>query len=116
MRPSADSAGKYGDRARRRDVSLTAELAVENEGVPADGVVPRASFLDLLVVRLSEEYDVDPQVIRRLGLAGLASFAGAPVQAFVPILVEKRLRAMLRRGRASGGPLVSPGASEAVAG
>ena len=50
------------------------------------------SFIDPLVVRLHAEYGVDPQAIRSLAVEVLATFAGARVQAFVPILVEKRLR------------------------
>jgi hypothetical protein len=75
---------------------VTAESVVENEGAPAALIPARRSFLDLLVVRLSAEYGVDPQLIRRQGAEWLESFAGARIQAFVPILVEKRLRTALR--------------------
>jgi hypothetical protein len=74
-------------------VSGTAEV-VESDAEPEALVAD--SFLERLVVRLSAEYGVEPQAIRRQGAEGIASFAGARVQAFVPILVEKRLREALR--------------------
>ena len=55
-----------------------------------------ASFIDPLVDRLHATYGGDRQAIRRLALDALAVFAGARVQAFVPILVEKRLRELCR--------------------
>ena len=54
------------------------------------------SFVDPLVDRLHAEYGVDPLAIRALALQVLSTFAGARVQAFVPILVEKRLREFYR--------------------
>ena len=77
-------------------MSVTAEAVAENDGTLEDLVPERGSFLDRLVVQLSAEYGVDPQAVRRRGAEVLASFAGARVQAFVPILVEKRLRQTLR--------------------
>jgi hypothetical protein len=55
-----------------------------------------ASFLDPLVDRLYAEFGADRQTIRALAMEALAEFAGARVQAFVPILVEKRLRQACR--------------------
>jgi hypothetical protein len=83
-------------------VSVIAEVAAQEHAAPGDPAPEGGSFLDSLVVRLSTDHDVDPQVIRRLGAEVLASFAGARVQAFVPILVEKRLRETLRGGRGLG--------------
>jgi Protein of unknown function (DUF3562) len=68
------------------------------------GVVPedddplplRTSFVDLLVTRIAQEYDADPAEVRVRAAGALAAFAGARVQAFVPILVEKRLRETYR--------------------
>ena len=77
-------------------MSVTAEVVAEDDGAPEGPVPEGGSFLDPLVVRLSMEYGVDREAIRRRGAAVLASFAGARVQAFVPILVEKRLRETLR--------------------
>ena len=77
-------------------MSLIAEVVAEDDGAPEDPGPEGGSFLDLLVVRLSAEYGVEPQAIRRRGAELLASFAGARVQAFVPLLVEKRLREILR--------------------
>jgi hypothetical protein len=85
-----------GRRGEEAQVSVTAEVVVENGGAPEDRVPEAGSSLDLLVVRLSAQYGVEPQSIRRHVAEGLAFFAGARVQAFVPILVEKRVRAMLR--------------------
>jgi hypothetical protein len=56
-----------------------------------------ASFVDGLVARVHAEFGVDPDHIRRVALEVLASFASARVHAFVPILVEKRLRQTFRR-------------------
>jgi hypothetical protein len=68
-------------------------------GTPGDRVPGGGAFLAPLVVRLAVEYGVDPEVVGRLGATVLESFAGARVQAFVPVLVEKRLRETLRRGQ-----------------
>jgi hypothetical protein len=94
---------------------MTAEVVVDDRAPEAPDP-KRGSLLDLLVVRLSAEYGIEPQVIRGQVAEGLAFFAGARVQAFVPILVEKRLREALR-GRT--GPRSTGAAheeSEAVAG
>jgi hypothetical protein len=80
---------------RRREVSVTAPaIAPEDGGTrnPPDA----ASFLAPLVERLHAEYGADRQTIRALAMEALAGFAGARVQAFVPILVEKRLRQACR--------------------
>jgi len=57
------------------------------------------SFVDHLVASVSQEYGVDPEGVRDRAAAALAAFAGARVQAFVPILVEKRLRESYRGHR-----------------
>ena len=76
-------------------MSVTATLVVaEEDEMP--GSPPRGTFLEPLVVRLHAEYGLDPQAIRSLASEVFASFAGARVQAFVPILVEKRLREHFR--------------------
>jgi hypothetical protein len=76
-------------------VSVTATVfAAEDDGArdaPAGG-----SFFEPLVDRLHAEYGGDRQAIRGLALEALGVFAGARVQAFVPILVEKRLRQACR--------------------
>ena len=77
-------------------MSVTTALVVENDGAPEDLDPRGGSFLDPLVVRLSAEYGVEPQAICRQAAERLRSFAGARVQAFVPILVEKRLRELYR--------------------
>ena len=64
-----------------------AEVAVRGTG----------SFVESLVARLHAEYGDDPATIRWHVEEVLATFAGAPVQAFVPILVEKRVRELYRR-------------------
>ena len=79
-------------------MSVIAEGAAQEHAAPGDPVLEGGSFLDSLVVRLSTEHGIDPQVIRRQATELLASFAGARVQAFVPILVEKRLRETLHGG------------------
>ena len=57
---------------------------------------PETSFVDHLVASISQEYGVDPEGVRNRAAAALAAFAGARVQAFVPILVEKRVRETYR--------------------
>ena len=65
----------------------------DNEPLPAP---PGTSFVDHLVASISQEYGVDAEGVRDRAAAALAAFAGARVQAFVPILVEKRLRESYR--------------------
>ena len=60
---------------------------------PVPGV---ESFVDSLVALLHAQYGVDPQAIRSRAAEVLETFAGARVQSFVPILVEKRLRELYR--------------------
>ena len=97
---------------RRREVSVTATVVVsEDDEMP--GSPARGTFLEPLVVRLHAEYGLDPLAIRSLATEVLASFAGARVQAFVPILVEKRLRELFR-ARGIGARLVAE--SQAVSG
>jgi hypothetical protein len=80
-------------------LSATAGVVGGHGGTPGDRVPGGGAFLAPLVVRLAVEYGVDPEVVGRLGATVLESFAGARVQAFVPVLVEKRLRETLRRGQ-----------------
>jgi len=82
-------------------VSVTAIQAVADElpPWPRDG-----GFIDALVTRLHTQYGGDPEAIRRLAAEAFASFVDAPVQAFVPILVEKRLRHVYRRVEDRPGP------------
>ena len=63
-----------------------------------DGPLPLGtSFVDLLATRIGQEYGADPAEVRARAAVALAAFAGARVQAFVPILVEKRVRETYRR-------------------
>ena len=63
-----------------------------------DGPLPLGtSFVDLLATRIGQEYGADPAEVREHAAVALAAFAGARVQAFVPILVEKRVRETYRR-------------------
>src|SRR3954447_10254532 len=102
-RTDAGTGGRQGDKGRR-EVSVTAVLVAEDDGLP-EGPVPRdGSFLDSLVARLSAQYGVDSRAVRSRAVEVLASFAGARVQAFVPLLVEKRLRDTFR-GRSGLGTI-----------
>jgi hypothetical protein len=74
-----------------------------------DGALDRAPtgdppFLGSLVARLHAEFGADPAEIRQLAGEVLTTFATARVQSFVPILVEKNLRATYRARRDAGGP------------
>jgi molybdopterin biosynthesis enzyme len=83
-------------------VSVTAVEPVEDGGMPGGPVPARESFLDPLVARLSALYGLEPREVRTLAAQVLASFAGARVRAFVPVLVEKRLRDTCRRPTGPG--------------
>jgi hypothetical protein len=52
--------------------------------------------VDLLVTRIAREHGADPAEVREQAAVALAACDGARVQAFVPILVEKRLRGTFR--------------------
>ncbi|MET0763543.1 MAG: hypothetical protein ABWY29_01665 [Blastococcus sp.] len=83
---------------------MTATVVIAgDDGAPKRPVPGVGSFVDPLVGRLHAEYGVDPQAIRSLAAEVLATFAGARVQAFVPILVEKRVREICRSGGAEAG-------------
>ena len=84
--------------------AVTAMLLAEDDGMPEGPVPGGGAFLDSLVARLSAQYGVDSRAVRSRAVEVLASFAGARVQAFVPILVEKRLRDTFR-GRSDLGTI-----------
>jgi hypothetical protein len=95
-------------------MSVTAAVVVAgDDGPPGGPVLGGAGFVGSLVSRLQAEYGVDADVLHRLATQTLDLFATAPVQAFVPILVEKRLRETcraLRSGVAGDGrPAVAGG-------
>ena len=75
---------------------MTAVVVAEDVGTPEGPVPGGGSFLDPLVAQLSAQYGVDPRVVLSRAGEVLASFAGARVQTFVPLLVEKRLRETFR--------------------
>ena len=77
-------------------MSVTVLVVAEDDGAPEGAVPGSGSFVDALVARLHAEYGVDLQAIRSQTAEVLATFAGARVQAFVPILVEERLRETFR--------------------
>jgi hypothetical protein len=89
-------------------VTATVVLAVDDG--PLGGPVPfGTSFVDSLVGRLHAEYGADRHELRRLAMEVLGTFATARVQAFIPILVEKRLRETYRALRDRGGTARSSG-------
>ena len=118
-RRSGDLSGSGGRRDRRRQgeapgVRDRRGSSSRCDGVP-DGPVHRSeSFLDPLVARLSAQHGLDPRAVRDLAVRVLASFAGARVRAFVPILVEKRLRETCR-GRAASGTIPAAHAESTAA-
>jgi Protein of unknown function (DUF3562) len=59
------------------------------------------SFVEPLVRRICAEYGAVREDVQRMARELLHGFAGARVQAFVPILVEKRLRESYRRLRSA---------------
>jgi hypothetical protein len=79
------------------EVSVTATLvATEDDGSFGATRPAGPPFVEALVARLHAEYGVDRVRLSRLADELLAGFATARVQAFVPILVEKRLRQICR--------------------
>ena len=83
-----------------RAVPATVAVVLAEVDVPLGG---RDPVVDSVVARLHAEFGVDPEHLRRLAVEVLGTFATARVQTFVPILVEKRLRATCRQLRAAGG-------------
>jgi hypothetical protein len=85
---------------------VAADDAAEDRGTPLTvvsvPVVPVGSVGEAVVARLHAEYGVDRDELRAQADAALASFASARVQAFVPILVEKRVRNAYRGLRHAG--------------
>jgi hypothetical protein len=75
---------------------MTVVAAIEVGDDAGARPAPGSSFVDDLVVRLSAEYGVDRDDVRGSAEAALAAFASAPVRAFIPILVERRLREAYR--------------------
>lgn len=68
------------------------------------GVVETAA-LEALVQRMCQEFDVvSVDEVRSHVLDAYADFADARVQTFVPVLVEKRLRHLLRRSTSAMRP------------
>ena len=88
-------------------MSTTAEGLVEVGGIGEGRPRADESFLDPLVARLSAQYGLDPRAVRTLAVPVLASFAGARVRAFVPVLTEKLLRESCR-GLSGRGPIPAP--------
>jgi hypothetical protein len=97
-------------------VSVSAGDLVEPGGMPGGSATAGESFLDPLVARLSAEHGLDPRTVRSCALQVLASFDGARVQAFVPVLVEKQLRDICRRRRGLGTTTLDRQASTTVVG
>jgi hypothetical protein len=95
-------------------VSTTAEELIEVGGILEGQARVDESFLDPLVARLSAQYGLDPRAVRTLAVPVLASFAGARVRAFVPVLTEKLLRERCRE--LSGRGPVSAAYDESMAG
>ena len=85
-------------------MSVAAVDPVDDGGMPDGPATAEESFLDPLVARLSAQYGLDPRAVRSRAVQVLASFAGARVRAFVPVLVEKRLRDTCR-GLSGLGPI-----------
>ena len=76
-------------------------IALDAAEAAATGDPP---FLEPLVLRLCTAYGGAPEQVRRCARELLARYAGARVQSFVPVLVEKELRARGRKGWSAPGP------------
>jgi hypothetical protein len=84
---------------RKDEVAVT--ITAQDDGMlhrtGRRAAVPRnAAFVESLVERLHIEFGVDRDQVRALATEVVAGFAGARVQNFVPILVEKALRQTYR--------------------
>jgi hypothetical protein len=66
---------------------------------PQRHTVVETTFLEALVAQVSEEYGAAREEVRSGAVQILQGFANARIQSFVPILVEKRLRASYRQLR-----------------
>ena len=55
--------------------------------------------VDELLRRMCTQYDVDPDELRRHAIEILREFTDVRIYAFLPVLVEKRLREQLRLWR-----------------
>ncbi|MGY1710834.1 three-helix bundle dimerization domain-containing protein [Geodermatophilus sp. SYSU D00758] len=77
---------------------------------------PGADFVGPLVERISETYGVPRPEVEARTAELLQRFAGARVQTFVPVLVEKELRAAYRRRarETSPAPAGTPAGTPAV--
>jgi hypothetical protein len=61
--------------------------------------VVHLDVVESLVVRVSGEFDVEPELVRRHALLVLEQYADSRVQSFIPLLVERRVRDWLREMR-----------------
>jgi hypothetical protein len=100
---------------------IATALESEGDGEPAGHAPGGVVFVEFLVALLHAEYGIDPQAIRNRATEVLATFAGARIQAFVPSLVEKRLREIYRHAGRGTGPVAAleearggPGVSSVV--
>jgi hypothetical protein len=83
-------------------MSVVAVVAVARDDDAGVGQgLTAVRFVDALVARLHDEYGVDRDELRSEADAALATFASARVRAFVPILVEKRVRTACRGQRSA---------------
>lgn len=55
------------------------------------------SLVDTLVRRLCDQYEVDAALVHEYAAGVVAGFRGVRLQVFVPLLVEKQVRDILRR-------------------
>jgi hypothetical protein len=77
------------------------EVPMPPTATPPDPPAPASSLIDGVIARLSEDFHVETDAVAVQASAILRQrYAGARVQSFIPILVERELRALLRAGRA----------------
>jgi hypothetical protein len=86
------------------EADMTLAVVVADDGADDGGAAPLVvvSVVDAVVTRLHAEFGVDRDQLRAQADAAFASFASARVRAFVPILVEKRVRNAYRDLRQAG--------------
>jgi Protein of unknown function (DUF3562) len=83
-------------------VEVVAPDTVVGDGARRSGAAAGdASFVEPLVQSICAEYGAVREDVQRMALEVVHGFAGARVRAFVPILVEKRLRERYRRLRSA---------------
>jgi hypothetical protein len=83
---------------------VTALSAVQPDGLGELSPTADAAVVEELIRRMSALYHVEPDDLRRRAVQILGEFREIRIRAFLPVLVEKRLREQLRLWQRNAGP------------